>query len=132
MPFTLSFFYYISYAGLSTIGLLVSSPTPSAQVRFVLHLHLPGPLPSRTSLSDHGNTQVIAPYLITLRVANQRALASNTISGTFGSIHFGTKRTTYSDGSLVDGSPVDSMEVKGEAPDEPGDGVVGVIEEAPL
>lgn len=45
---------------------------------------------------NHGDKQVIAPFLITLRMANQTALTSDTIiSGNIGSLHFqGTEKST--------------------------------------
>ena len=86
----------------------------------------------RTLLSNRGYTQIIAPYLIIQRVANQRALTSDTISGTIGSIRFRSQVTTDGDESLPGGDPVRSVEVDGEAPSELGARSEDVIQEAPL
>lgn len=53
-------------------------------------------------MSNHGYTQVIAPYLIILRVAKRRELTSETISGGIDSIRFQSQVTTDGDGSLAD------------------------------
>ena len=83
-------------------------------------------------LSNRDSAQVIAPYLIILRVANRRALTSDTVSGTIVStIHFQSPGPTDSDGSLPDGDPINSMEVNGEAPGELGTGTKDVIQEVP-
>jgi len=49
-----------------------------------------------------GPVQVIAPYLIILRVAKRRELTSETISGASESIHFRTQVTTDGDESIPD------------------------------
>jgi len=79
-----------------------------------------------------GSIQVIVPYLVILRVANQRALTSDTISGTTGSIRFRSQVTTVGDGSLPDGDPMGSAEMKDEAPSELGARSEDVIQEVPL
>lgn len=86
----------------------------------------------RVSLSNRGYTQVIAPYLIILRVANQRALTSDTITGSIGSIRFRSQATTDGDGSVPDGDLVTSVEVNGEAPGELGARAEDAIHEVPL
>ena len=83
-------------------------------------------------LSDRAHTQVIAPYLIILRVANRRALTSESISGTAGSLHFKSQGSMDSDGSLPDGESMNSTEVNGEVPGELGTGGESAIEEVPL
>jgi hypothetical protein len=88
-----------------------------------------------TLLFNHVYTQVIAPYLIILRVANRKALTSETISGASESIRFrGQSQATTDDArTLPDENDVDSMEVNGvgEAPGGLGAGAEGVIEEIP-
>jgi hypothetical protein len=56
-------------------------------------------------LSDHDDKQVIAPFLIVLRVANRRALTGDTIvSGDLGSIHFKSQgESTDGDETLSNG-----------------------------
>jgi hypothetical protein len=77
--------------------------------------------------------QVIAPYLIIVRVAKRKALTGETVSGTSESIRFrGQSQATTDDGStLPDENDVDSMEVNGvgEAPGELGAGTEDAIEE---
>ena len=62
-------------------------------------------------LSDRNNPQVIAPFLITLRVANRRALSSEVIvSGNTNSLHFRTlaestsSNEMHSEGNQMDGT----------------------------
>ena len=86
----------------------------------------------RTLLSNHGYTQVIAPYLIILRVANRRASTNDAISGTIESIHFRSQGSTDGDEINPDQDPQDSTEVDGEAPGEPSAGAENPIEEVPL
>ena len=56
--------------------------------------------------------QVIAPFLIILRVADRRALTSETIvSGNLGSIHFRSQgKSTVGNGPLRDEHPVSSAD----------------------
>ena len=77
-------------------------------------------------------TQVVAPYLIILRVAKRRALTSESISGTTGLIHFMSQGSTDGDGSLPGEGTSDAMEVNGEAPGEPIIDDENAIEEVPL
>ena len=98
---------------------------PAPLFRFVFVFTFPDAL--QGLLSDC--TQVIAPYLITLRVAKRRALMSEPISGTAGSIHFRSQGSTDGDGSLPGNDTCDAMEVNGEeliVDDE------NAIEEVPL
>ena len=87
-----------------------------------------------TSLSNLGNAQVIASFLVTLRVANRTALTSDTVvSGNLGSIRFRSQgKSTESDGTVLDGVPLGSMEMNGEVLGEGSVGVGGAIEEVPL
>ena len=72
--------------GLPTIHLNISSGQSLLKLRFV-HFHIflayrnPGDSPS-----DHGDKQVIAPFLIVLRVANRTAVTSDVVYGDIGSI----------------------------------------------
>ena len=77
-------------------------------------------------------TPIIAPYLVILRVANRRALTSDTISGTIGSIRFRSQVTADGDESFSDGDPRKSVEVDGEAPSGLGARSEDAIQEAPL
>ena len=72
--------------------------------------------------SNHSRDQVIAPFLIILRVANRRALTSHTIaSGNVGSIHFNSRGgSTGDDETSFDGNLSRSMEMNSEAPHELG------------
>jgi hypothetical protein len=76
--------------------------------------------------------QVIAPYLIILRVAERREVTSELISGTAESICFRSHGTTDDDGTLPDGDPTSATEVSCETRDEPGAGAEDAIEEVPL
>lgn len=60
-------------------------------------------------------TQVIAPFLITIRVANQKALTSEAIvSGDSGSIHFGSRGSGGGSTTLPVGNTMSSMDTHGE------------------
>ena len=64
--------------------------------------------------------QVIAPFLVILRVANRKALTSETIlSGTAGSIQFNPQmKPSAGNGTLADRYPTSSMDTYGETPGE--------------
>jgi hypothetical protein len=82
------------------------------------------------SLSDRG-WQVIAPFLIIIRVANRRAFAdSNAISGTTGSLMVRKPRESMSSGAtLPDGRMVNSMHGSdGKALGEPAAGAVATVD----
>ena len=66
-------------------------------------------------LSNCGNTQVIVPFLITLRVANRRALTSKEIiSGSISSIHFDTPTESMSSDKIdSEGCQMDATEKSG-------------------
>ena len=83
-------------------------------------------------LSNHGCAQVIAPYLIALRVAKRRALTSETISGTAGSIRFRSRGSTNGDGTLAYGDCTDTTEVNDETVGEIVTWDENAIEELPL
>lgn len=59
-------------------------------------------------------------------------MTSNSISGAVDSIRFRGQATVDSDGSYVDGDPVSSAEVNGDAPGELGAGAEYAIDERPL
>lgn len=84
--------------------------------------------------SNHGGEQAIAPFLIILRVADRRALTSETIvSGNLGSIHFRSQgKSTVDDGTLPDDHHVSSTDADGEISQELGAGAESAIEEVSL
>lgn len=96
MLFMPSLFCCMLRRGLITVGLPPSSTEPAPLFGFVFVLAFSAALPGL--LSDC--TQVIAQYLIILRVAKWRALASDSISGTARSMRFKSQRSTDGDGSL--------------------------------
>ena len=82
--------------------------------------------------SNCGCAQVVAPYLVILRVAKQRAMTSESISGITESIRFRNHGSTDGGWSLPDGDPTDATEVNVEAPGEPSAGNENAIEEVLL
>ena len=120
--------YTIPYALDSWVATLFSGLIGTAQVRVVFPigdavLVLP---------SNHGCTQVIAPYLIILRVAKRRAMTSESISGTAESIRFRSQGSTDGGGSLFDGDTVNETGVNSEAAGEYVSVDENAIEEVPL
>ena len=89
---------------------------------------LPHVFPTRhnleVSLSNHNGKQVIAPFLIVLRVANRTALTSETVlSGNVGTIHFRSEGTSMNDSGTVTipgEDPMCSVDADGVTADEPG------------
>jgi len=79
-------------------------------------------------------TQVIAPFLVILRVANRRALTSESVaSPNIGSIRFGGQgESADDDGSLPDGNLVGSMGANDETPGTLDVAIETTIEEVPL
>jgi len=75
-------------------------------------------------------TQVIAPFLIIQRVANQSALTSNSVAtGNPGSFNFRSRgRTTDGSGTLSGGYPMDSADKYGKSSGELGIGVNTTLE----
>ena len=120
--------YTIPLAMNSLVMTLFSGVTNAVQVRVVFTI----PDAALVLLSNYGCTQVIAPYLIILRVAKRRAMTSESISGASESIHFRSQASTDGDGSLPDGDPSNATEVNGEAPGDPNTGDEDAIEEVPL
>ena len=120
--------YTIPFALASWVVALFSGLIGTVQVRVVFTIRdavlvLP---------SNYGCTQVIAPYLIILRVAKRRAITSESISGTAESIRFRSQGSTDGDGSLPDGDRVNATEVNSEAAGEHVAVDENVIEEVPL
>ena len=78
--------------------------------------------------------QIIAPFLVTLRVANRTSLTSETIvSGKIGSIHFGSGRElSGGDETFPDGDTTASVDPHGETPSGHGIGAGTGIDEVPL
>ena len=106
--------YIIPYALDSWAATLFTGLSGTAQVHVVFTIRgavlaLP---------SNYGCKQVIAPYLIILRVAKRRAITSESISGTAESIRFRSQGSTDGDGSLPDGDPMNVTEVNSEAAGE--------------
>jgi hypothetical protein len=100
---------------------LLTYPRPDSGLCFVF----------RAAVLPNDDEQVIAPFLIVLRVANRTALTGEAIaSGNIGSIHFmSQEKSTDGGASFPDGDPVSSVNTSGEDPGELG---VVVIEEVPL
>ena len=75
-------------------------------------------------VSDYGSQQVIAPFLIIRRVANRRALTSDTLaSRTTSSIDFNSLGTSTSEnGTVSDGDWITSMGAQRESLDGLGAG----------
>ena len=118
----------ISWAADSWVDTLFTGVVGTVQVCVVF------PIPDvlLVLLPNYGCAQVIAPYLIILRVAKRRAMTSELISGTAESIRFRSQASTDGDGSLPDGDPLSSTEWNGEAAGEPGTGDENAIEEVSL
>ena len=74
-------------------------------------------------MSNHDNKQVIAPFLIILRVANRTALTCETVvSGNIGTIHFRSEGTSMDNSgtmTIPDGNPISTVDTA----DGPGVGV---------
>lgn len=84
-------------------------------------------------LSDYGNEQVIATYLIILRVADRRALTRDTISGNAAPARFRSQgRSTGHVETIVNRHPMSSMDRCRDAPGEPDVEAENTIEEVPL
>ena len=120
--------YTIPSALNSWVVNLFSRVLGAVQVRVVLTI----PDALLALLPNDGCTQVIAPYLIILRVANRRAMTSKLISGTAESIRFRTQVSTGGDRSLPDGDPVNATEVISEVTGEHVAVDENAIEEVPL
>ena len=120
--------YTVSWATNSSALYLFNGLGGTIQVCVVFTL--PDALP--LSLSNFDCTQVIAPYLIILRVAKRRAMTSESISGITESIRFRSQGSTDDDGSLPDGNPANWTDVYGGAAGEPVARDENVIGEVPL
>ena len=85
-------------------------------------------------ISNPADGQVIAPFLIVLRVANRTALTSDTVvSGNVGSIHFRSHgKSTDEGGTLPDGNTVASTDAREDTPGELGDAIEATIDQVPL
>lgn len=112
--YAVAFLLYIGpWAANSYLALVFSPVLGGIQVRGVFAYYPP---PKK---KKHSNTtvvfQVVAPFLITLRVANRRALTSEMIaSGNVGSMHFrsqGRSTTGEISGGLADGTETAIEEV---------------------
>lgn len=78
-------------------------------------------------------TQVIAPFLITLRVANRRALTKGAIaSGNISSLHFASRgELTDFDRTFIDGNRMNSMNAYEGTPSELYTGAESTIQDIP-
>ena len=86
-------------------------------------------------LTNYGDIQVIAPYLVILRVADWRALTGGTVAyipRSPSSFNFMTQGSSDGDRTLIDGDPASPTKSDGEVHDEPGTEVENVIEEVRL
>lgn len=117
------------------IATLVESSAPYA-VALILYL---GPWAANSPATNIftaviGDIQVIAPFLITLRVANRRALTNEAISsGNLGSIHFKTgEESTHGEETPSEETPESSAGTDGAAPEVRGVGAGYEIDEVPL
>lgn len=81
-------------------------------------------------VSNHEGEQVISPFLIILRVANRKALTSDTIiSGSIGSMHFDTHEGAMEDNeTFPDENLAGSVDTNKEASSGVG---VAAIDEVP-
>ena len=120
--------YTIPWAMESWVTTLFAGVLGPVQVRVFSTV----PNPVLVWSSNYGCLQVIAPYLIILRVAKQRAMTSESVSGTVASIRFRSQVSTDGGGSLLDEGLTNSTEVNVEAPGELGAGAKCAIEEVPL
>ena len=96
----------------------------------MLFLCLPDALHVGTFLSDHGNKQVIAPFLIILRVANQRSLTGGSIvPRNISSLHFGSKwKSSGGHDTLPSGYSMDSTDVDEKTPEVLGIGTESSVD----
>ena len=105
------------YAGSSLSGVFIT-PLTVTQVRSAITLSLGT---TGTFPPNHGDKQVIAPFLITLRVANRTALTSEDITtgNIIGSIHFDGRGKSVNDkGTFADGNSEIYIEMDGDTPAE--------------
>ena len=131
-PYTVSsMLYLIPMATNSNVALVFGWASGPLQVRttfalFLMHRNI-------GTLSGRCCVQVIAPYLIILRVANRRALTSNSLtSRAVGSIQFVSQGGLSGDnGSFPDGGPTRPVGIDDDVPGERGTGVENTIEEVP-
>lgn len=109
-PFTLSLLSSSLDRGLLRIVLRISFCRSSQRFRFVFLAHHN----YGVQLSDDGDEQVIAPFLIVIRVADRRALmSSKTVagSGNLSSVHRG--KFTNGSRTLPGVYPMDSIDIHG-------------------
>jgi hypothetical protein len=110
-PFMPSAPYCSLGRGVPEAGLLIFSYRSSPRIRFVLVLIFLMRQNLEIKLPNHDVKQVIAPYLIVLRVANQSALTSKAVaSGNIGSMHFKSRGESTTGGieTIPDVYPTDS------------------------
>ena len=83
-------------------------------------------------MASYSWLQVIAPYLIILRVANRRALTSEKSSGASSSVRFKGQWTRSSEGSLPEGDSINLTEVNGKSQGRLGAGADDTTVEVPF
>ena len=127
--------YMVPWATGSSISSIFDGFVGATQVRAGFTLPSACRYALGIQLSNHGDAQVIAPYLIIIRVAKRRALTSDSItsSGNVGSVQFRGRGVIHSDGSLLDEAPgMRPAQEIWEVPYKVGGGTGSRIEEAPL
>lgn len=134
-PFTLLILSYILARGAPGTTSQIFSSQSCPRLRFVVFfLRFPPYCSVEIRLLNH-DAQVIAPFLVVLRVANRSALTNNSIvSGNLnlGSIRFGGQgKSTGANRTLSDGFPVSSMEMNAETSGELGVRVETIVDEVP-
>jgi hypothetical protein len=120
LPFTRSVFCYLLDRGVPRVTFSTSSSQCLPRSRFVVFLYLPdAPRSWDMVISNCGCEQVIAPFLIILRVANRRALTSRAVSGGVSLIQFSNEgKSTGGSRTLPGGSTASSVDLYGKTPGE--------------
>ena len=117
--YALSFLLFIvPWAAGSTVSVIFLPILANVQVRvFCPTRHNTG-----SPLSNHGSEQVIAPFLIILRIADRSAVASDaTASGSSGTNQFTSRGESVGSNEIPpDVSPTGSVAASGKRPGEPG------------
>ena len=117
--------FFGQWRGKESVGAALFPLISQVQVRavFLTHHNL------GSSLSNRGNEQVIAPFLIIFRVANRTALTTDTIATgdiPIGSLHFASQGGSEGRVTLSDGYPLAIVDMSGDVFD--GRGVSASVE----
>ena len=83
---------------------------------------------SRDVVSDHDNGQVIAPFLITLQVANRRESTGDVVSGSIGPLPSSRGESTGDGGTPTSERSTSTMGMGGKSPSGLGVRVVTTID----